>query len=195
MQKELLGTSCWVAFPDFSLWILCIKDIYIYIHTYNLFFPFISQYIVQKYFCVIRVVMTGRITVWSRQVPLHSGSSKVLIQHDAHKHIGDGFIKRKARHPTWYQDHKVHQLWNLFQHILTFLYFTDKGNDPRNYRPPALGEWKMKGCFASNVMPDSWLNRQQCQASPKASVGPHLLLTTACHGVPKPGKSVLLQDI
>lgn len=164
------------------------RHIYLYTYLLPVFF-FISQYIAQKYFCVIGVVVTGRITVWSRQVP------KVLIQHDAHKRRGDGFIKRKAGHPTWYQDHKVHRLWNLFQHILTFLYFTDKGNDPRNYRPPALGEWKMKGCFASNVMPDSWLNSQQCQASPKASAGPHLLLTTACHGAPKPGKSVLLQDI
>lgn len=97
----------------------------------------------------------------------------------------EGSIKHRAGHPSRYQDHKVWRLWNPLQHILTFQYFTDKGNEPKNYRPPALGEWKMKGCFPSNVMPDSWLNSHQCQAFSEGQHRPPPLLTTKCHGAPQ----------
>jgi len=37
---------------------------------------------------------------------------------------------------------------NLLKHILTFLYFTDKGNDPKSNCPTASVEWKIEGLFS-----------------------------------------------
>jgi hypothetical protein len=88
-----------------------------------------------------------------------SASPAQCLQHTK----GNGFIKCRTGHPSRYQDHKVWQLWNLLQHILTFQYFTDKGNEPKNYHPTPSGKWKMKSCFPSNVMPCSWPNSPQCQ--------------------------------
>lgn len=126
--------------------------------------------------------------VWSLWVLQIWAAEKLWSSLVPAKCTGDGFMKCKAGHPSRYQDHKVSRLWNLFQHILTFLYFTDKGNEPRNYRPPASGEWKMKGCFVSNAMPDSWLDRHRCQASSEGQCRPHLVLTTECHGAPHAGE-------
>lgn len=37
---------------------------------------------------------------------------------------------------------------NLLKHILTFLHFTDKGNDPKSNCPAASLEWKIEGLFS-----------------------------------------------